>query len=659
MRRPPWVGALWALVIATAAHAAEDGGTRSIFSTGSGMRALALGGAFAAIADDASGSLWNPGGLGLVQRGELQLAQAQYELDFRETFAAAVYPDWRWGAMAVTIRHFGASGIEGRDDRNTVTDPDLTSSESEIGFAYGRAVSAAWSLGGSFKLRRQQIAGRSGGGVGADLGVRVAPALALGVDAPWARGLAVGLSLQNLIEPAIRLDQESVADPSSMRLGLAYQPPVAGALGMLWSFDVEKARGVSPRIHAGLELNPHPLLALRAGIDHGALTAGTGLRYRDTEIAYAFEDQVTGPTHRAGLSWRFGTAAPEAKERAARAEEERFATRLAEIERQREAERIRSLLSRAEDARRAGDVDQALSLTATIRVMDPDHELARRLEAALLAERGRALHLGGDPAEAAIAFQRSLALVPNDTAVVAALARSRAESDARARRSQEIRARFAMALEALGADRLVQARDGFAAVLAADPKDAEARSMLARSERAIAARVQDLLRRTRLMIQAGQLEPAATLLAQARELDARASGISATAASLERARSESSKPGAAPSPPPSRAPYAERDLQAFYRRGVEAFEAGRADEALRYWELVWSLRPGYQRVDEYLKREYLTRGMEHYAAGRLIEAVSLWERALQVDPKDQRTIAYLARAHEQLERAREIGGDKP
>jgi Flp pilus assembly protein TadD len=51
--------------------------------------------------------------------------------------------------------------------------------------------------------------------------------------------------------------------------------------------------------------------------------------------------------------------------------------------------------------------------------------------------------------------------------------------------------------------------------------------------------------------------------------------------------------------------------------------------------------------------------MEHFAQGRLIEAVSMWERALQVDPKDQRTIAYLARAHEQLERAREIGGDKP
>jgi Flp pilus assembly protein TadD len=51
--------------------------------------------------------------------------------------------------------------------------------------------------------------------------------------------------------------------------------------------------------------------------------------------------------------------------------------------------------------------------------------------------------------------------------------------------------------------------------------------------------------------------------------------------------------------------------------------------------------------------------MELFAAGRLLEAVSMWERALQVDPKDPKTIAYLARAHEQLERARQIRGDAP
>jgi tetratricopeptide (TPR) repeat protein len=82
----------------------------------------------------------------------------------------------------------------------------------------------------------------------------------------------------------------------------------------------------------------------------------------------------------------------------------------------------------------------------------------------------------------------------------------------------------------------------------------------------------------------------------------------------------------------------------------------RPDDALRYWELVQSLRPGYQRVVEYLKREYLTRGMEHYAAGRVEEAMSLWQKALDVDPQDERARGYMARAQTQVARTRELTG---
>ena len=536
---------------------------------------------------------------------------------------AAAYPDWRWGAVAMTIRHFGTSDIEGRDERNLVTDPSLSSSESEVGIAYGRAVSPAWSLGGMLKLRRQEVAGRAGSGVGADLGVRVVPALALGLDGPWTRGLALGVALQNVIEPSIRLDQESVPDPSAVRMGVALAPPFAGSLGMLFSFDVDKARGVSPRVHAGLELRPHPLFALRGGLDQGTLTAGTGFRYKDAEIEYAFADQTTGATHRAGLTYHFGAPVGEARDRASQAAEDRFSQRLAEIEQQRDSERIQALLSRAEDARRRGDIDEGLSLVATIRVIEPEHAAARALEAGLLADRGRAFEASGDPAQAAVAYQQSLALSPADTLVANAMARSRAASEARTERSQQFRERFAAALAAFGADRLAPARDGFAAVLAADPNDREARTMLARTERdrdqsagsaapGRAVRPGRPDRRSR-----GADRPA-------RELDPRAAA-SPPRQPRSRMRVSSARLVQRPRRPPLRSPRCRRSRSASWRRSPprpRAFQAGRTDEALR-WELVWSLKPGYQRVDDYLKREYLTRGMEHFAAGRLIEAVSM------------------------------------
>jgi tetratricopeptide (TPR) repeat protein len=90
---------------------------------------------------------------------------------------------------------------------------------------------------------------------------------------------------------------------------------------------------------------------------------------------------------------------------------------------------------------------------------------------------------------------------------------------------------------------------------------------------------------------------------------------------------------------------------------MDAMKEHRSDEALRYWELVWSADPSYQRVGEYLKREYLMRGMESFAAGRLDEAVGFWEHALQVDPTDERALGYLARAQKQLARTREILGN--
>jgi Flp pilus assembly protein TadD len=93
-----------------------------------------------------------------------------------------------------------------------------------------------------------------------------------------------------------------------------------------------------------------------------------------------------------------------------------------------------------------------------------------------------------------------------------------------------------------------------------------------------------------------------------------------------------------------------------FRRGLTAMQARRSDEALRYWELVWSAEPSYPQVAEYLKRECLTRGMEAFAAGRLDEAVQFWQRAQRVDPQDPRAAGYLSRAQKQLARTREILG---
>ena len=58
-----------ALSVAAGCAAAQDGsgGTRSVFSIGAGSRAIALGGAFSAIGDDASVLYYNPAALRLCR----------------------------------------------------------------------------------------------------------------------------------------------------------------------------------------------------------------------------------------------------------------------------------------------------------------------------------------------------------------------------------------------------------------------------------------------------------------------------------------------------------------------------------------------------------------------------------------------------------------
>jgi tetratricopeptide (TPR) repeat protein len=652
------------------ADADEDGGTRSAFAAGAGERALALGGAFSAIADDASASLWNPAGLAWVPRPQVQFSQATLDLSgLHETFAGLAFPDYRWGTAAVTLRHLGIGDIEGRDARGALTASDLSDRETEIGLAFGRALAPGWSGGVGLKVRRHELAGQVGTGLGADLGLQVKPAVVLGLAVPWAEQVSVGLAARNALEPSLRLDRESVPDPRSLGLGLAWQGSGLMGRAMLVSIELERPRGEGARFHGGLEWTATPLLRLRGGWNAGALAAGSGVQLGRIGLDYTFEDRALSGAHRAAVTFRFGGTVAEARVAATQAEEERLRAGLVEFDRQRTGARRQELIARAQEAAASGRFDEALEALGTLLALDPADTEARRLRSSSVRGQAGRLEAEGDLVGAALALGRALTADPADSLVAHDLARVRAEAESRAARGAELRRQFAAALDAFGADDLLTARAGFTRLIAADPSDQESRAMLRRVERTIEQRTASLLEQADRLTQSGLLEEAERTLARVRVLDPGATRLAALGASLARVRAAA--PPRTPGPgggsgggpsragiagPPPLAPQQERELADLYRRGAQAMAAGRAGDALRYWELVWSARPGFQQVDEFLVREYQTRGMESFAAGRLTEAVGYWERALQVDPDDARTRGYLARAHEQMARAREISG---
>jgi tetratricopeptide (TPR) repeat protein len=652
---------LIALALSGTAHAADDAGTRSVFATGAGNRALAMGSAFGALADDASALLWNPGGLPDVTRIEVQISHASLnDLGFAETFAGVTVPDWRWGAAALALRTYGVDGVDGRDDRNLPTGT-FADRETELALGYGRSIGSVATVGLGARVRRQSLAGRSGSGLGLDLGFKLRPAEVLGIADGWLRDLQVGLALQNLVEPAIRLESESVADPLTGRLGFAFARP--GLLGgVLAVVDLELARGTALRPHAGLEFRPHPMLALRTGVDQGALTAGAGFTIRDGSFDYAFVNLPTGPSQRAGLTWHFGRTMDDQRAAAAEAEDQRLQERLLTLERERSAERSASLLAGAHAAHDAGRWDEALEALATLLVIDSTHAEARTLRADTQRDRARALEAAGNWSEAALGWARRLAEAPDDTAAIAGLARSRAASDRLTARSADVRRALDQALDAFTTDDLPTARARLTAVLLQHPGDEEAQSMLRRVDAATLRRTSGWLQQANALARAGSFAEARVLIDRARALDPRAPGLAAAtgavmraeqAAAVEKAPRPAPKPAAPAAPAPLTAEQ-QRELAKLYRQGLDALSAGRSDDALRLLEQVHAIQPGYQQADTILERECLTRGLEEFSAGRLEQAIAMWERALRVDPRDPRTLGYLARAHEQMARARAI-----
>ena len=587
------------------AHAAEDGGTRSIFASGAGNRALGMGGAFVGVADDASAMIWNAGGLGLIQRLELQATHSGYvDLESREDYLSVVLPSWRWGTAGISVRHFGIDGIESRDDGNVLLGDNLSNSETEIALGFGRPVSEAVSVGGTVKLQRQSLAGFSGSGLGADLGVLARPSALLRTPAEWMERLTWGVSVRNVVQPSIRLDQESVHDPSVIRTGFSYQHPSIAGRPALFTLDLEKSRAVTTKVHAGLEVRVHPLLGIRTGINGGRLAAGMAVAWRDFVVDYAFGDGDLSSVHRVGISRSLGRTLAQQREAASRAQEADIQAKLDEAFQIRQTQQLEDLLARAKAAQADSDFDKALEVLATIAILYPGQLEARALEALCHREKGRQLEAHGDYASAAAAFGRAVAIAPDDTAAVAGQVRARIAGDRLAARGVILRR---------------QARSDSDTTAANSPDTSPT-------------------------------------VAGAHAIGKTSSRKSAGAP--ERRVEVESHRAAAPVPEkPRLSPERQREVEKLYTAGLAAMSERRVDDALRYWELAWSMDPGYKRLAEYLKREYLIRGMEFFASGKLDDAMSYWQKALQMDPTDTRAASYIARARTQQARTRELTGE--
>jgi len=273
-------------------------------------RVTAMGGASAALYDEAGAVYFNPAGLGWADGHRLAFAAwGGVDEKSNEAFLSGVYDAGRGGAFALSyLRH--ASGDEDIYDLSGNLRTVELASEYALGAGWGHSLSEVFALGGQLKVVKSTLAeDYDAKAVTADLGL---------LARTRNRRFSLGLGVRNAGGELKYIDE---GDPLPQLLygGAAMRIP-AGRGRFLLAADLHKPRDQKGAdLHAGLEFGAS-VLAVRVGArragGENAFTAGGGVKVGRFSVDYGFQaaGKLDQPLHKFALSVLFGGAGAEAAE---------------------------------------------------------------------------------------------------------------------------------------------------------------------------------------------------------------------------------------------------------------------------------------------------------------------------------------------------------
>lgn len=156
---------------------------------GVGSRAIGMGGAFVATANDASAMYWNPAGLGNLNQIEAMFVHANWLADVTFDYAGVVFPLNQYGVLGVNLTMLNMGEMMVRTvDRPDGTGEYFDASDLAIGLAYGFNLTNRFAIGFNIKYISQKIWHESASGFALDIGTLY--------HTPF-QGLRIGAALTN------------------------------------------------------------------------------------------------------------------------------------------------------------------------------------------------------------------------------------------------------------------------------------------------------------------------------------------------------------------------------------------------------------------------------------------------------------------------------
>jgi len=311
-----------ALLMATLAVSAvqADKFAGDFMTLGGGARALGMGGAFSAVANDASTIYWNPAGLSGFEKRQLLLMHSEQFGDLIDyNFGSYVNPTGlvsaeREGAWGIAVAHMGADDIfvtkdlpftdvdgdgvfEPFDGDRLNYDPNNLKKEADNSYViYGSfAAKTGWGrIGGNLKLLyTNTIADYSATGIGLDLGYLyrdVFPRFDIGVKLQDITGTYISWSSghNEYISPSVKLGAAYTIVSEKLNGHM-----VLAADGDIYFEDRRQAsqfwvETYSMDVHLGVELVFQEKVMVRGGFDADNPTAGAGFKIGFFGFDYAY-----------------------------------------------------------------------------------------------------------------------------------------------------------------------------------------------------------------------------------------------------------------------------------------------------------------------------------------------------------------------------------
>lgn len=642
------------LLSAQTAGAQNSGGTESPFSLGAGSRELSLGGANMAQTAPTTAYFWNVARLATADRLSMSAFHSRlFEPGITYSFAGMVWPTLDHGTFGFGIVRHGVSGIDKRDAGN-LSLGEFQLSQLRMYVAYGRQLSD-FDLGISASVDYQSLDTYR---ATSSPGVNLALSRRFELSSEMFPSLTLAIQGTNLIQPGVRLVDETFSYPRSLTAGVTVNvlPSQSIFHRLQVSTSLQKTDDLPSRLRVGLEYSAGAAGHVRAGLNGGRPSVGAGASYRTYSFDYALIERELGSIHMFTLTSHFGLPTAERREIRAEQREREFKNMM----RDRFQEKNRALM---EDL-----VEEGESYLAT----EQYAEATSSLEGALLLARS----------------------IKSDTAMVAKLARTARNYLEAKNRSVRYTANIDSAAAAMDRRDLLAARYFANLALEDDLLSTRASDILKQVDVALSktsmARqlVSDQVRKLDSLLAQGRVAEAEALVNSLVEFAPDDDKVRLAAMQFELKRwqhameaEEQRRTTVASSIVPSNSPAGDDtsdDLQdsplaeaeplspamqkvvnVSYASARDAFEAGDLQQAIAKWEKIERLAPDYLSTRQFLIRAYKFVGVELYAKKRRDDAVTVWKKAARLDPADQELQEYIEHTVVEIQKLKKLSYDEP